>query len=212
MRCAPLCLLVLATLNLACAPRFHRLPVAGAPRVAAERSDVLIAATVEPLQCDCPVIALRVSIENQGETEAVLRYDQFGLRTRGGRLPSLPLFDIANRSPQTPSSYRFPWSGFRLAPHLSGRYRGFWNGTNVQAGAEGYYQKHHPTLASVMVPTRALRRRALPEGVLEPGGHITGLLFFQRPSEEASLIVELTAAESNRRIAQFDLPITLQMP
>ena len=171
-----------------------------------------LAAAFEPLECDCPLVALRITIENRSETEAVIRYDQFALKTHGGRLPSLPLFDIGNPTPPIPSSYRFPWSGFRLAPHLSGRYRGFWNGTNAQAGAKGYYQKHHATLQSLMAPTLALKRRALPEGVLEPGGHITGLLFFQRPPEPANLIAKLTAAESNRRIAQFDLPITLQIP
>jgi hypothetical protein len=206
-----LLLVMVATLTVGCAARFDRLSLAETRGATAQHdNDVRIAVATEELSCECEhLVALRVKIENQSDAAAVIRYDHFALRVRGGeRRPSLPLFDIADRDPIVPGYYRFPWSGFQLAPHLSAHYRGFWNGSRIQPEAEAYYSQHHTTLTTLVTPTRMMRRHALPEGTLEPGGYITGLLFFERPqNEQASLMARLGADESSQRVAQFEIPI-----
>jgi hypothetical protein len=49
-----------------------------------------------------------------------------------------------------------------------------------------------------------------PRAPLEPGGFITGWLFFERPDDvQASVIASLDRNGSSRRVARFELPIAL---
>jgi hypothetical protein len=61
------------------------------------------------------------------------------------------------------------------------------------------------------VPVRDLVRVALPEGDLEPDGHIAGLLYFVRPAAEhrATLSATLTNPDATGRGLVLDIAIEI---
>jgi hypothetical protein len=198
----------------ACGARFAALPalsLRGA--VVAEENGVQVVVAEAPVRpCECPdVVVLRVTIQNRTDRMLNIRYKDFALGSRSGeRLEVLPPFDLALKEPMPiPDNYPYAWSGFQLAPHLVNYYRGFWNTTVKVDHDVAYYDEHQPRLVAITSVTDAMRRHALPEGILEPDGHITGVLYFVNPrSYELSIMTASFAdAQSGRRVVALDVPL-----
>lgn len=73
---------------------------------------------------------------------------------------------------------------------------------------------HHATLYAnwpAPLPTRDMLERALPEGVLEPGGTVSGFLYFQQVAREAAvtLEVQLVDAETQAPFGVARLPFVV---
>jgi hypothetical protein len=75
-----------------------------------------------------------------------------------------------------------------------------------------YWYNPGPTLRYVRVPTVDMLRQALPEGVLEPGGEVSGFVYFERIAAGEDERFELRAdfpALGAERVTRVDIPFTL---
>jgi hypothetical protein len=58
-----------------------------------------------------------------------------------------------------------------------------------------------------------MRRRVLPEGVLEPGGRVSGFLYFEKldgDPQGVRLVTELVNARNGRRFATSRIPFRVE--
>jgi hypothetical protein len=216
---ARIIVLLIAALGAGCAPLFDRhRPAGDAPP---DDTAVAAAAGVE-ITTDSDawwgvppelteLIPVQVTIENDSEWPLRLGYQDFALVTPSERLSPLPPFDLERAATALKASYAFPWSGFHLAPHLTPFYRGFWTGGWEFAHDPRYYETSYDTLTAIIEPTADMARKALPEGVLEPGGRITGFLYFPDCNDctRATLVADLVDADSRQRVASVQLSMTL---
>lgn len=148
------------------------------------QGDPLVERTVQPV---------RVTIDNDGPAPIRVRYGDFALIAPDGhRYAALPPFDIEGQllSPVLADGYvpfyspRFRYRGFYVAPYFARIYPGI----PVYAGPASYfydpfyYDFYYPDMLSAIRPTMEMLSLALPEGMIEPGGSITGFLYFERVS------------------------------
>ncbi len=153
------------------------------------------------------VIPLLVRIENRGTTPVRLRFEDFRLMPANGMARvALPPFDI--RGAETAavgtagvgSPYPYTIDGFLVAPHLSRYYPHIDPFTGAFVYDPFYYSTYYPAFARSPLPTRDMVSRALPEGVLRPGGEIEGFLYFDEgfESERATFQLDLVDAQTSR--------------
>jgi hypothetical protein len=92
-----------------------------------------------------------------------------------------------------------PWGRGWYDPFYDPWYDPFFGGPY----ASGYWNAPEP------LPTRDMLRRALPEGTLEPGGTVTGFLYFQDVSERegsVTLQARLVDARTGEQFATLSIP------
>lgn len=101
---------------------------------------------------------------------------------------------------------RTPPHHFYIAPPYVGWYPGI-----VVWPHAWYWDVRYPTLYATWpapLPTHEMLEYALPEGVLQPGGTVSGFLYFQRVDREASVTLEvnLLDAETSQPLGVARLP------
>jgi hypothetical protein len=165
------------------------------------------------------VIPILATVENTSDHPLRVRYSEFALVTNtDNRIAALPPFDIKG-SESVPvgtagaplAAYPYPYHAFRVAPYLLPYYPGF----VVYPGAFAYdplfYSTYYPAFARIPLPTGDMVQKALPEGVLDNGGRITGFLYFggldhpQSVSFTADLVDASTGAHFGRIVIPFDV-------
>jgi hypothetical protein len=151
------------------------------------------------------LIPVLLTIDNGSERPLRVRYRDLWLATGGASRAVLPVFDLAQKDPRVPSRYSYPWHAFHLAPHLIRFYRGFWTDAWAFAHDRQYYDARYRQLTALISPTREMMRRALPEGVLERGGYITGVLYFRKPAGPTTRVMDLIDAASIERFGVVDI-------
>lgn len=94
----------------------------------------------------------------------------------------------------------YPPIGFRYAPYLSP----YFIGAPIYGGRFAtnplYWDRYEPVMKTVSLPTVDMLRKALPEGVLEPGGRLDGFVYFEGVGAEVDGAARMRAA----------LPLTLR--
>jgi hypothetical protein len=155
------------------------------------------------------VIPLLVSIENNSSSALRIRYQEFALGTPAGKwLNALPPFAIegeevvALRSP-----YAYPVNGFWVAPYLSGYYPFFPRFVGPFAYDPFFYDTYYPSIRRVPLPTGDMVQKVLPEGVLDPGGRITGFLYFETGDcdpDRVTFVADLIDAKTLRRLGRIE--------
>jgi hypothetical protein len=198
--------------NAACAPLFDRHGTnAGAGRGIASSAAAGVHVTTNRNEWRGwtlvpALVPLPITIDNDSSRPLRIRYREIWLATAGGaRAAALPAIDLAGKGPPVPRRYPYVWSGFYLAPHLIRFYRGFWTGRwTIDDDAE-HYEMRFRELTTLMSPTTEMVHRALPEGVLEPAGYITGVLYFRKPAGTATLVVDLVDAASAERFGTVEV-------
>jgi hypothetical protein len=152
------------------------------------------------------LVPLQVTIENNSDQPLRIRHREIWLAGAGGaRAAALPTVNLADKNPPVPSRYPYAWFGFHLAPQFALFYRGFWTGAWTFEHDAETYQVRYRELMALMRPTPDMARHALPEGVLESGGYITGMLFFRRPAHAGTLVVDLVDAASANRFGTVEV-------
>lgn len=192
---APLALLIGVT---ACAPRPTLEPAPGAlpapgPEGGATATVAGVALSAWPEQwrgdpSGLPEHAtpLLVRIENEGTSEILIRFEHFELRDPAGSdFDAIPPFELDETvvEPATITP-RYPVNGFRVAPHLRGLYPRLSPFDRPFALNRAYWARHRTAWVEVDLPTADMVQMALPEGVLEPGGVITGFVYFERVTDD----------------------------
>lgn len=167
------------------------------------------------------VVPLEVTIENGGSRPVTVRYNRFALITPGGeRLAALPPFDLRAAESEVvpitnpaPSSGE-PAAGFEIAPYQKRfleRYPVF-QGTFSEDMQ--YFESYHAELRLQDLPSPDMMKAALPEGVLAPGGRISGFLYLQPPPATAeSVVFEFSLAEvpgSTSSFGRINIPFRIR--
>jgi hypothetical protein len=152
------------------------------------------------------VVPLLVSIENGSRVPIRLRYAEFTLADNGERAPALPPFEIKGTETEPLGTsafdgpYPYPLRGFSVAPHFSRFYprlRPF--------GGRFAYER-------LRLPTGDMIQKALPEGVIEPGGKVTGFLYFEAidpRNDMATFTTDLVNASTGDNVGAIRIPLEI---
>lgn len=165
------------------------------------------------------VTPVRLVIENRGEVPLRVRYDQFELIEPDGTIWSaLPPFQINGevRQPVFVREYERieePAFEFDDAFFISPVYEGIYAIDPYEGEFEydyGYYETYGPYWANMELPTSDMLRYALPEGVIEPGGTLSGYIYFEHIPEDSAEKVwfdaELVNAKDGRTFGGLRVP------
>ena len=150
-----------------------------------------------PYQVTEELTPMKVRIQNNSRQPLFISYIRFELVAADGKpYRALPLFGMEGSVPtkmtiRNPSEIRdrsFSTNGFEVAPVYRPIYpdMGVYGGPIV--GDPSYYKLYETYYGSKPLPTPEMRRRALPEGVLAPGGSVEGYLFFEEVPASAARV------------------------
>jgi hypothetical protein len=133
---------------------------------------------------------IRITISNQGSSPIRLRYGDFALIDRNGRrYAALPPYRVEGTllNPMLVEGYsvivmpQFRFRGFYVAPYYSRIYPGIpVYPRRYYLYDPFYYNYYYADLRSAIRPTVEMLSLALPEGIIDSGGSVTGFLYFQR--------------------------------
>ena len=153
-----------------------------------------------------------VTLHNDTGRSLRVQYDEFRLKGASGAIYiALAPYDV--RTPRSRPVFEVQDGGdfdkFQVAPYLADFYPWLpvWNGP----------LPYGPSISSVGwragLPTDSMLERALPEGVLENGGSVSGFLYFQkvdaresRATFQAGLQEPTPAWQPTRQVAAIDIP------
>ena len=155
------------------------------------------------------VIPLLVSIENNSSSPLRIRYQEFALGTPAGKwLNALPPFAIEGEEVRAlRSPYAYPVNGFWVAPYLSPYYPFFPRFVGPFAYDPFFYDTYYPAIRRAPLPTGDMVQKVLPEGVLDPGGRITGFLYFETGDfdpDRGTFVADLIDAKTLRRLGRIE--------
>lgn len=157
------------------------------------------------------VSPVRVVLENRAQVPLRVRYDAFTLRAGDAVAEALPPWELTPtaRAVGHPVRPGFAAAGFLLAPEYAPFYEGVsvWDGPFARdplwyARTFGYWPSE--------VDLEAVRARALPEGVVRPGGRVDGFLYFRQLTPEGGRAVfraDLVDADTGEQFAVAEIPL-----
>jgi hypothetical protein len=134
------------------------------------------------------VTPIRITIENNGNQPVRLRYTDFKLiGSKGEVYADLPPYGITGsiEQPRLVQAYPvivtpdFEWQDFDVAPYYAEIYPDMpvWDGPFYYD--PWYYNTYYTYWQEIQLPTQRMLNEALPDGVINPGGRVTGFLYFQ---------------------------------
>lgn len=201
------------------APEANETPGRGHGAAASEQG-VRVEARVDawqgtPRELDHRVTPVLVEIENRGDRVLRVRYSEFALIDGSGRrYAALPPFDIEGEVRPVSGYDADGWRGFYVAPHLRARYPLAEVHTGPFTHDPYYYETYYPRLDEADLPTPEMLSRALPEGVLAPGGRASGFVYFERVDEPArgqlDFRFSLVGAQTQRDFGAIEIPFTVE--
>lgn len=167
------------------------------------------------------VTPLRVTVRNEGDAPVLVRYASFVVTSDAGRrfaaVPPLQMdqevetYVAVNEHGPIQDPY-WGHDGFAVAPYYRNVYPGF-AVYDAYGWPTGYYDTYAGYWADVELPTAEMLERVIPEGVLEPGGYVDGVLFFEHVPEDARglmLRAELRSPETDQVLARFEIPLVVE--
>lgn len=166
------------------------------------------------------VIPLLVTIENNSRVPIRLRYAEFTLAGDGERAPALPPFEIRGTETGPVGTaglldglYPFPLTGFYVAPHFSRFYPRLSRFAGPFAYDPLFYSTYFPRFQRLRLPTGDMVQKALPEGVLEAGGKVTGFLYFEDidvgDDDTATFTTDLVNASTGETVGAIRIPLEI---
>jgi hypothetical protein len=228
MRTALISVLVLPTF-VACAgnrpdlaPAPTAMPAPAGPGSGAVASDAGV--TVEaragawrgvPRNLEAESIPLLVEITNDSEHTVRLRYNDVKLVAPGGEMyRAIPPYRVEGAVSQTIEAPAYAASGFRIAPYLSRYYPVYDPVLGDFVLDPLYYDTYVPARVRVDLPSSDMISMALPEGVLEPDGRITGFLYFEDVEDldisQVEFEIDLIDAGSGTQFGTISIPFVVQ--
>ncbi|PCC67778.1 hypothetical protein SAMN02745121_02414 [Nannocystis exedens] len=215
LRLLPFAVLIGCAHSLAPAPEARRVPGHGEAAVAADGGVEIIARADAwrgfPPDLEGAVTPLLVTLTNRSERALELRYEYFRLVSPGGvHYAAVPPFQIDDIV-YAPVDTMYPPLGFGVAPYLSPWYPGWsvWSGPFPYRGA--YYDNYQTAFQRVALPSGDMVQKALPEGVLSPGGRITGYLYFEHVEDtrRVDFVTRLVDAGTGEDFGAVEIPFVV---
>lgn len=165
---------------------------------------------------------VRVTLINNSDRPVELKYEHFALSGFDSVVyHPLPPVDIEGTVTQRahPSIIvpRFAHRGFIVAPYFYPYYDPYFVAADpwaYHALDPFYYRRYYP-LWEVDLPTRDMRELAIPEGVVEPNGRVSGYLYFPeleaaQEGERAILTAQLIDAKQRQQFGEITLPFVVE--
>jgi hypothetical protein len=150
---------------------------------------------------------VRVTVTNQGRQPVLVRYHQFVLRsTFGELLAPEPPYRVAGE-PELVRLDRGANRGFEYAPWSPRQY-----GDAVRLPTDPRYFRQRDAEAPVILPFDDVMSGALPEGILQPGGTVTGFLYFpeHRPGTDLTFLADVVDAGTGRVEGTVAIPVVVR--
>jgi len=107
----------------------------------------------------------------------------------------------------------FDYDDFYTAPYWDYGYTGLSPWSGVWAPDLGYYNTYYPYMRQIHLPTPSMLRKGIPEGVVNPGGHIAGFLYFSKVGDKAqqvNLVANLVDAKTQQKFGQITIPFEVK--
>lgn len=197
------------------APEALLLPGPGQAAIA-ETAGVRIVASADawrgdPETLDRIVTPMLVRVENDGAVAVQVRYEDFALVAEDGRrFAAIPPFNVRGVV-STPNRGLYPVYGPGVSPFYS-----FYPHLAVAPGIYPfdplYYDAYWPYWYRwVDLPTGDMVQKALPEGVLQPGGRTTGFLYFEDVDKARRVTFEarLRVRDTDNRTVGLTIPFVV---
>lgn len=159
------------------------------------------------------VTPVKVTLRNDGEHPLRVRYQDFELRGESGVvLSALTPYRVAREANLTvaPITPAYPWSGYALAPWYGAYYPGFplWSDDFAFDPDWDWYDQAYGYWPAQR-PSQSILQQALPEGVLKPGGAVTGFIYFRGLGQlgpELHFQAQLVDARTKQTFGTVDIP------
>jgi hypothetical protein len=168
-----------------------------------------------PRNLEAESIPLLVEVTNSSDRPINLRYNDVQLVAPGGQtFHAIPPFRVEGEVAQTVDAPAYVATGFRVAPYLSRYYPLYDRVTGEFVFDPRYYSTYVPARVQIELPTSDMIRMALPEGVLDAGGSITGFLYFEDVEDldipQVDFTINLIDAESGEQFGTIRIPFVVQ--
>lgn len=171
-----------------------------------------------PDDLDAMLTPVLVTITNNSEADLQIRYEYFTLDyPAGGHFAALPPFQISGTTAERvattgPVMPYGPVVGFGVAPYLSPWYPGW----SVYGGpfpySTGYYGTYYDSFSRIVLPTGDMIQKALPEGVLAPGGRVSGFIYFEEVegARRVDFVAHLVNAGTGKEFGELRIPFLVR--
>lgn len=166
----------------------------------------------DPKDLNSKVTPILIELQDDGDRPAQVRYNRISLVDADGhRFHAMPPYDIdmnITERYQVQNPY-YGFSRFAVAPYLSRYYPRFLRYNGAFAYDPAYYSPYITRYRAVELPTVDMVQRALPEGVLSPGGTASGFVYFEsldRDARTLTLEVEIVDADANTVLGTARIP------
>ena len=155
---------------------------------------------------------LHVTVENQSGVPLRLRYSEFELvSTTGFAASPLPPYQIEQTAVDPIPHPAFYADRFRVAPHYVQHFPTLGPWPSRFDFDEGFY-RHQYSLWEPQLPTREMLEQAIPEGVIDDGGKVSGFLYFQELNPDMARVtftIELINANTEENFGVVRIPFIL---
>ena len=164
-----------------------------------------------PRDLTTKITPLLVQLENTGTRSILVRYNKISLNGSGHRYAAMPPYDVNGtlvESYTVRNSY-YPYSRFTVAPYLRYYYPLMSPYDGPFAYDALYYDPYLTAYRRVQLPTADMVQRALPEGILDPGGKVSGFIYFERVDDdipEVSFNFDIVDIGTNRQVGTASIP------
>jgi hypothetical protein len=189
----------------------------------AEDAGVQVAASTRawegrPVTLETELTPVLVDILNQSSRPLRIGYEGFHFISEAETsYAALPPYRIEAEVARPVAAGRpyYPYAGFGGAPYLRVYYPRLDIYDGPFAFSDRYYGANAPIWSryrSGELPTQDMLQRALPEGVVEPGGRVGGFLYFQRLEGPGpfTLSVDLVDAKTGERFGAITIPFVAE--
>ena len=172
--------------------------------------------TARPADLPDRLTPMRVRIVNHSGRSLQILYNRFVLAGARGRLyrplPPVPLFH--ERPLDSVGTVRpfFASASFFVRPAYRDVYPSLPPWPTRLPGEDSFYERQYK-LWGRDLPTPEVQRMALPEGVLEDGGQISGFLFFENATGRESKLLfkaNLEAGQGGRTVTSISIPFRVE--
>jgi hypothetical protein len=226
-----LVVLLMGVVCVACGPGYFRpgpgvQTVAGAPHAAkGESNGVRMVVRTDawssfPKNLEQEVTPIKVTIQNTSNRSVRVCYEDFALEGYGVRYAALPPLEINESVVERPShpvyyppafvlTPRFLHRGFWIAPWHAPYYSAFRPWPDPWLYNRGYYDLYFPRWR-VALPSKQMLELAIPEGVVEPGGSVTGFLYFSeipRAVDRVTFVAKLVDGHTEETFGTIEIPL-----
>lgn len=103
----------------------------------------------------------------------------------------------------------FAYDHFYYAPYWGYGYDGLGPWPYAWGPDLGYYHMYYPYMERIHLPTHSMLTKAIPEGVIAPGGYVQGFLYFKKVDPElknVEFVARLQHAQDGQQFGQINIP------